>query len=77
MNKKILIWMIAAILVFFVLIKVLVYQFCHPERTNQISHLVSDTLSLSSSQASSNREPLSWEPLLHQLAIFFSKACAR
>lgn len=75
MNTKKLSILIATILVVFVLIKIVATKLCGPDRDRVVAQVVStfavDLGSVNSSkQASVDPNPLSWQPLLNQLAAF-------
>jgi hypothetical protein len=75
-NKKIIIYLIAAALMFFVLIKVVVAQLCAPTPNNIVVNAVYDAISTPiTTSAPRQVDPLSWEPFLNKMLTFFSKAC--
>ena len=80
MNKRSIIWIMIFFLIIFVLTKLIFSQLCQPAKNNLIAEIAASTIS-SAGPASSKSpiapEPLSWEPLLEQLASFLSKACPR
>jgi hypothetical protein len=78
MNSKQIIVLIGVMLLVFVLIKVIADQLCAGGTNNAVSTAVSDAISSAvSNPAPSRPDPLSWEPLVRQVLVFFSKACAR
>jgi hypothetical protein len=78
MNSKQIIVLIGVMLLVFVLIKVIADQLCAGGTNNAVSTAVSDAISNAvASPAPSRPDPLSWEPLIRQVLVFFSKACAR
>lgn len=79
MNKKSIIWIMIFFLVTFALTKFIFSQLCEPARNNTVAQVASSAISSMQSAPASPAvpEPLSWEPLLKQLAIFFAKACPR
>ena len=77
MNKKTIIFLIAAVLMFFVLIKIVVAQLCAPTPNNIVVNAVSNVISTPmTTSAPRQADPLSWEPFLNQMLTFFSKACS-
>jgi ABC-type spermidine/putrescine transport system permease subunit I len=82
MNKKSFIWIMIFFLVIFALTKFIFSQLCESAQNNPVAQIVSNAISNMQSApaaptSSVTPEPLSWEPLLKQLAIFFAKACPR
>jgi len=82
MNKKYIIWIMIFFLIMFALTKFIFSQLCEPTQSNPVAQIASSAISSiqsapASPAASVTPEPLSWEPLLKQLAIFFAKACPR
>lgn len=78
MNSKQIIVLIGVMLLVFVLIKVIADQLCAGGPSNTVSTAVSDAISNAvSNPAPSRPDPLSWEPLIRQILVFFSKTCAR
>jgi hypothetical protein len=62
----------------FVLIKVIADQLCSASPNNAVSAAVSDVISNAApSRAPSRPDPLSWEPAIAQILLFFSKVCNR
>ena len=78
MNSKQIIVLIGVMLLVFVLIKVIADQLCVGGTNNAVRTTVSDAISNAvSNPAPSRPDPLSWEPLVRQVLVFFSKACNR
>ena len=78
MNSKKIIVLIGVTLLVFVLIKVIADQLCSASPNNAVSAAVSDVISNAApSQAPSRPDPLSWEPAIQQILLFFSKVCNR
>ena len=78
MNSKKIMVLIGAMLFVFVLIKVIADQLCAGAPNNAVSTAVSDAISnTASNPASSKPDPLSWEPVIRQVMLFFSKVCNR
>jgi hypothetical protein len=76
-SKKIMV-LIGVMLFLFVLIKVIADQLCSASPNNAVSAAVSDVISNAApSQAPSRPDPLSWEPAIEQILLFFSKVCNR
>ena len=78
MNSKKIIILIGVMLFVFVLVKVIADQLCAGGPTNAVSTAVSDAISSAASNPAPSRpDPLSWEPAIQQILLFFSKACNR
>ena len=78
MNSKKIIILIGVILFVIVLIKVIADQLCASKLNNAVSAVVSDAISsVASNPAPKRPDPLSWEPAIQQILLFFSKACNR
>jgi hypothetical protein len=78
MNSKKIMVLIGVMLFVFVLIKVITDQLCASNPNNAVSSAVSDAISNAvSSPAPSRPDPLSWEPAIQQILLFFSKVCHR
>jgi hypothetical protein len=78
MNSKKIIILIGAMLFLFVLIKVIADQLCASRPNNAVSAVVSDAISSAGSNPAHSRpDPLSWEPAIQQILLFFSKVCHR
>ena len=78
MNSKKIMVLIGAMLLVFVLVKVIADQLCAGGPNNAVSTAVSDAISSAvSNPAPSRPDPLSWEPIARQAMLFFSKACNR
>jgi hypothetical protein len=76
-SKKIMV-LIGVMLLFFVLIKVIADQLCSASPNNAVSAAVSDVISNAApSKAPSRPDPLSWEPAIEQILLFFSKVSNR
>jgi hypothetical protein len=77
MNKKTIIRVIAVILVFFVLIKILSDELCTPKKHSVVAEVVTSVVSSSQPlQKPVAPDPFSWEPILRKALALFSKACA-
>ena len=77
MNKKTFIVLIAAVLMFFVLIKVVAAHLCSPTPNNIVVNAVSNAMSVPMTTSSPKKaDPLSWDPFLNQMLAFFAKACS-
>jgi len=79
-HKRSIIGIMIVLLILFALTKFIFSQLCEPAQNNPIASIASNAIASvqSASPASpAAPEPLSWEPLLKQLAIFFAKACPR
>lgn len=83
MQGKTLKIIIGLVLILFVFFSILFTGLCQLSQSNAVVsnpvvNAVSNTLSSPSPiQKSAAPDPLSWEPVLHQLLQFFSKACPR
>jgi hypothetical protein len=80
MNKRSIIGIMIFFLITFTLTKVIFSQLCEPAYNNPIASMASSAISgarPSSPSSPDSLDPLSWEPLLKQLVIFFAKACPR
>ncbi len=78
MNSKKIMVLIGVMLFVFVLIKVIADQLCASSPNNAVSTAVSDVISSAvTSPAPTKPDPLSWEPLVRQMLLFFSKVCNR
>ena len=80
MNKRSIIWIMIFFLIIFALTKFIFSQLCQPAQNNPIAEIAASTISSVRSAPPASPvapEPLSWEPLLEQLASFLSKACPR
>lgn len=83
MQSKTLKIIIGIVLVLFVFFSILISGLCQLSQnnaapTNPVVNAVSDALSAPNPiQKSAAQDPFSWEPVLHQLLQFFSKACPR
>jgi hypothetical protein len=79
MNKKSIITLISIILVVFVLAKLIVAQLCSPTQNNVVGSAATSIAEIvttpAPSGASAKSDPFSWEPIIHQMRTFFSKAC--
>jgi hypothetical protein len=79
MNKKSIITLITVFLLVFVLSKLIVAQLCSPTQKNVVGNAASSIVEIVSTPASfgspAKSDPLSWEPIMHQIFSFFSKAC--
>ena len=70
--------LIGVMLFVFVLIKVIADQLCSASPNNAVSAAVSDAISnTASNQVPKRPDPLSWEPAIEQILLFFSKVCNR
>ena len=70
--------LIGVMLLIFVLIKVIADQLCSASPNNAVSAAVSDVISNAAhSQIPGRPDPLSWEPAIQQIVLFFSKVCNR
>ena len=73
MNSKKIMVLIGAMLFVFVLIKVITDQLCAGGPNNAVSTAVSDAISsVASNPAPKRPDPLSWEPAIQQILLFFS-----
>lgn len=83
MQGKTLKIIIGIVLILFVFFSILFTGLCQLSQSNTVVsnpvvNAVSNTLSSPSpTQKTATPDPLSWEPVLHQLLQFFSKACPR
>jgi hypothetical protein len=78
MNSKQIMVLIGAIIFFFVLIKVIADQLCASSTDNAVSAAASNVISdMGSIPDPSRPDPLSWEPVIRQVMLFFSKVCNR
>lgn len=83
MQGKTLKIIIGLVLILFVFFSILFTGLCQLSQNNTVAsnpvvNAVSNTLSSPNPiQKSAAPDPLSWEPVLHQLLQFFSKACPR
>jgi len=80
MSKRSIIWIMMCFLIIFALTKFIVSQLCQPAQNNPIAEIAASTIAGVGSVSPASPvapEPLSWEPLLEQLAGFLSKACPR
>ncbi|WP_397392828.1 hypothetical protein [Polynucleobacter sp.] len=83
MQSKMLKIIIGIVLVLFVFFSILISGVCQLTQnnsapTNPVVSTVSNALSVPNPiQKSAPPDPFSWEPVLHQLLQFFSKACPR
>jgi hypothetical protein len=80
MNKKTVIFIIASVLIIFVLMKFIFSQLCAPTQNKPIANIASSVASSAVSDvrtAPSAPEPLSWEPVIQRFVAFLSKACNR
>lgn len=70
--------LIGVILFVFVVVKVIADQLCAGGANNAVSTAVSDAISSAGSNPAHSRpDPLSWEPAIQQILLFFSKVCHR
>ena len=78
MTKRNFITLIAFVLFIFAIGKIAMQQLCQPTPNNAVVNAVSSALSSPEpKQALTRPDPLSWDPILHRLVTFLSKACAR
>jgi hypothetical protein len=81
MNKKAIMYIIVFVLIIFALIKFIFSQLCAPPQNNPVAGFASEVVSSAASSVMPGSpkapEPLSWEPVIHRLVVFFSKGCAR
>jgi hypothetical protein len=78
MNSKQIMVLIGAMLFVFVLVKVIADQLCASSADNVVSAAASNVISgISSVPDPSRPDPLSWEPVIRQVMLFFSKVCNR
>ncbi len=83
MQGKALKIIIGLVLILFVFFSILISGLCQSSQSNSVPSnpvvsAVSDALSSPNPiQKSAAPDPFSWEPVLHQLLQFFSKACPR
>jgi len=83
MQSKLTKIIISLVLVLFVFFDILISGLCQLSQnnvkdSNQVANAVSDALSAPNPiQKGAAPDPFSWEPVLHQLLQFFSKACPR
>jgi len=78
MQARTLKFMIGLVLILFVFLSILISQLCQPSQNNAVVAAVSNALSAPNPiQKNAPPDPLSWEPVLQKLLIFFSKACPR
>jgi len=83
MQGKTLKIIIGLVLILFMFFSILVTGLCQLSQnntaaSNPVFNVVSDVLSAPNPiQKSAAPDPFSWEPVVHQLLQFFSKACPR
>jgi hypothetical protein len=76
--RSTLISIIAITLIGFILFKGAVSLLCEPQQANSVAVVMSNVIPAAEPiKESSKSDPFSWEPVLHRLANFFSKACPR
>jgi hypothetical protein len=72
------IFLIASVLITFVLISVIASQICRPSKNNVVTSAITNAVSSPQPlQNTSAPNPLAWEPVFYQLIGFLSKACVR
>jgi hypothetical protein len=83
MQGKVLKTIIGLVLILFVCFSILMSGLCQHSQNNSVASnpvvsAVSNALSAPNPiQKNTAPDPFSWEPVLHQLLQFFSKACPR
>ena len=76
MNKNQLITLIVFVVLIIAIVKIGMNQLCNPTPNNIVVSTISEAISTPSTiQNPAKPDPLSWEPLLHRLVTFLSKAC--
>jgi hypothetical protein len=76
--RSTLISIIAITLIGFILFKGAVSLLFEPQQANSVAAVMSNVVPTGEPiKESGNPDPFSWEPVLHRLANFFSKACPR
>jgi hypothetical protein len=76
--RSTLISIIAITLIGFILFKGAVSLLCEPQQANSVALVMSNIVPEGGAiKESGNLDPFSWEPVLHRLVSFFSKACPR
>ena len=81
MNKKTIMYIIVFVIIIFALIKFIFSQLCAPPQNNPVTGFSSEVVFSAASSVMPGlpkpAETLSWEPMIHRLAVLFSKGCAR
>ncbi|WP_071461763.1 hypothetical protein [Polynucleobacter asymbioticus] len=76
MSRSSLIAIIAVTLIGFLLFKSAVSLICQPAEKNSVAMIASNVLSIGKpSEEPAKPDPLSWEPVIHYVVTFVSKAC--
>ena len=76
MNKSGLLTIIAFVVLIFAIGKIAIQQLCSPTPNNVVARAVTESFaSPRTDQHVSVTDPLSWEPIFHQLIGLISKAC--
>ena len=82
MRRSSLITIIAMTLIGFILFKGAASLLCDPTKPNSVANVISEVVSNVSSEPApikdaTKPDPLSWDPIIHRMMGFFSKACPR
>ncbi len=76
MNKNHLITLIVFAILITAIGKIGMNQLCNPTPNNFVVSTISEAISTPSTiQSPAKPDPFSWEPLLHRVVTFLSKAC--
>ena len=78
MFRSTLIAIISITLLGFILFKGVASLLCEPRQPNSVASVISNVMPAQEpTKAANSPDPLSWEPVLHRLINFLSKACPR